>query len=263
MKNTLPVVMTVAGSDSGGGAGIQADLKTFSALGVYGVTVVTSVTAQNSQGVHGIYNVPAKGVIHQIKVLLEDFPVEGVKTGMLPNAQIIKSVAETLANRGIDIVVDPVIASMHGNSLMQQEAVNTLKKDLFPLAKIITPNIQEAEILSETKIENEGSLKQAAKKLISFGSEYVLITGGHHWDEKRSDDYLFNGNNVTVFNSERIRTDNTHGSGCTFSSAVAGYLAFGNSVADAVSLSKKFVRKAINNGLYLGKGTGTLNQFGV
>lgn len=261
MADNIPVVMSIAGSDSGGGAGIQADLKTFTALGTFGVTAITSITAQNSQGVHGIYDVSTDGVIKQIQALLEDFPISTVKTGMLSNFGIIKAVADELKGRNLDIVIDPVLASMHGDSLIQKEALSALTELLFPLATVITPNIPEAEKLSGIQIIDEATLKQAAMKLKSLGPQNILITGGHHWEENKSTDYLWTGEIMVAIDTDKVDTNNTHGSGCTLSSAIAAYLAKGKTVFEATELAKNFVLLAIRNGIKAGKGVGTLKQF--
>lgn len=259
--NDIPVVMSIAGSDSGGGAGIQADLKTFTALGTFGVTAVTSITAQNSLGVHGIYDVATEGVAKQIKVLLEDFPVKAVKTGMLSSAAIIEAIVSQLKGTDLDVVIDPVLASMHGDSLIHNEALSALTGLLFPLATIITPNIPEAEKLSGIQITDEATLKEAAIKLHSLGPKNVLITGGHHWDDNKSTDYLWTGEILAAIDTDKIDTNNTHGSGCTLSSAIAANLAKGKTVLEAAELAKNFVLLAIRNGIKAGNGVGTLQQF--
>lgn len=260
-NNNTPVVMSIAGSDSGGGAGIQADLKTFTALNTFGLTAITSITAQNSLGVHGIYDIPIEGVAKQIEVLLSDFPVKAIKTGMLSSPRIIETVASHLRDKKLDIVIDPVLASMHGDSLIQKEALSTLTDQLFPLATVITPNLPEAEKLSGIQITDEETLRKAAIKLKSLGPKNVLITGGHHWDKNKSTDYLWTGKIMVAINTDKIDTDNTHGSGCTLSSAIAAYLAIGKPVSEAVELAKNFVLLAIQKGIKAGKGVGTLRQF--
>lgn len=261
MNRDLPVVMSIAGSDSGGGAGIQADLKTFTALGTFGVTAITSVTAQNSQGVHGIFDIPQDGVSKQIQVLLEDFPVKAIKIGMLSNRQTTETITGLLANKDLDIILDPVLASMHGDDLIQNDALSALKSQLFPLTTLITPNIPEAEKLSEINITSEPALKEAAIRLKAMGPKNVLITGGHHWDKNKSTDYLWTGEIMVAIDTDRLNTDNTHGSGCTLSSAIASYMALGKPLLEAVELAKNFVLLAIKNGVKLGKGVGTLRQF--
>jgi hydroxymethylpyrimidine/phosphomethylpyrimidine kinase len=258
--SSMKTVLSIAGSDSGGGAGIQADLKTFSAFGVYGMTVITSVTAQNTVGVHGIYDLPASFVARQLKAVLADLPVDAAKTGMLSNAAIIRSVSRELRQYDLkNLVVDPVMVSKSGDRLLRENALRALQKDLLPLATVITPNIPEAEVLSGKKISGLEDMRRAAKVITSMGPRYVLVKGGHL--RGGALDLLYDGNTFIIFRAKRIRTRHTHGTGCTLSAAIAAGLARGMEVPQAVSAAKDFITKAIQKALPLGHGHGPLNHF--
>lgn len=254
--------LTIAGSDSGGGAGIQADLKTFQELRVFGMSVVTAVTAQNTLGVSGVYPIPPKGVAGQMDAIAEDMGTDALKTGMLFSAEIIKVVAEKISRYGWEkLVVDPVMIAKGGASLLQEEAVAAMKEYLFPLAYLVTPNIPEAEVLTGIKIHTEQDKKEAARILHSYGIKNVIIKGGHDRDENKARDILFDGNDFYVFESERIHTKNTHGTGCTFSAAITAELAKGHPVYDAVKTAKQFITAAIKHELAIGKGHGPTNHW--
>lgn len=254
--------LTIAGSDSGGGAGIQADLKTFQELDVFGMTAITAVTAQNTLGVHGVQAIPKEMIGLQIDSVAQDLGVDALKTGMLFSSEIIKSVAEKIRQYGWGkVVVDPVMIAKGGAPLLQQEAITAVKEYLLPYAFIITPNIPEAEELTGVSIQTEADKIEAAKKLISFGVKNVIIKGGHDQDRNESIDLLFDGKDSYTFTSYRIPTKNTHGTGCTFSAAITASLAKGLSVYEAVSIAKRFITAAIEEDLKLGSGHGPTNHW--
>ncbi|MFQ5894183.1 MAG: bifunctional hydroxymethylpyrimidine kinase/phosphomethylpyrimidine kinase, partial [Nitrospinota bacterium] len=251
----IPVALTIAGSDSGGGAGIQADLKTFAALEVFGTSAVTSITAQNTRGVTDIYDLPAYIVGRQLDAICSDFPVAAAKTGMLSTVEIIEQVAKKVAEHGIPhLVVDPVMVAKSGDPLLRPEAVLTLVTQLFPLATVITPNRPEAEVLLGERLRSRADLAEAARALKRLGPKSVLIKGGH--GRGRAVDLFFDGRTLTELASERLDQRNTHGTGCILAAATAAHLARGASLAEAVSRAKGFVTEAIRHGLAIGGGTG-------
>ena len=256
----MKIALTIAGSDSGGGAGIQADLKTFLALGVYGMSVLTSITAQNTLGVQGIHDLPPDFVGLQIDSVMQDIGADAVKIGMLSNAQIIKTVSKKIKKYQVkNLVIDPVMVAKGGDRLLRVDAVKELKQDLIPLAMIVTPNLGEAEVLSELRIQNIEDMKKAARKIYKLGAKNILIKGGHLLSNKAID-LLYNGENFREFKAERINTKNTHGTGCTLSSAIAAGLAQGKKVEEAVNTAKKYITLAIQNSLDIGHGHGPLNH---
>ena len=254
--------LTIAGSDSGGGAGIQADLKTFQELDVYGMSAITAVTAQNTLGVQGVHPIPPEFVATQIDSVAQDIGVDALKTGMLFSTDIIEVVAEKIKqyNWG-KVVVDPVMIAKGGAALLQQEAITAVKKYLLPLAFVITPNIPEAEELTGLRILTQADKIEAAKTLMDLGAKNVVIKGGHDQDLNESVDLLFNGDDYFVFKSKRIATKNTHGTGCTFSAAMTAELAKGASVYEAVSIAKSFISAAIEEDLQIGNGHGPTNHW--
>ena len=252
-------VLTIAGSDSGGGAGIQADLKTFSAFGVYGMSVVTAVTAQNTLRVNGVVGVPADFVGLQIESVLADIGVDCVKTGMLYSPETVHAVALKLQGSPVPfIVVDPVLMAKDGSHLLQRRAVDVLKNELLPQATLFMPNIPEAEIFTDMPIDSADDMKTAARRIYKMGCGAVLVKGGHLKGE--AVDVLFDGNAILPLSSPRIKTRNTHGTGCTLSAAVAAGLAKGRSLGEAIRIAKAYVTKAIETSLSLGKGHGPLNH---
>lgn len=256
MKNLL----TIAGSDCSGGAGIQADLKTFSALATYGMSVVTSVVAENTSRVLSVHNVPVDIIKEQIDAVFEDIDVDGLKLGMLNDIDTMKAVAEKLNQYNPEnVVVDPVMVAKGGHVLMRPEAINTLKKEIIPLAFLLTPNIPEAELITERKINTLEDMKNAALKICNMGCENVLVKGGHLKGD--AVDVLYNEGGFFTFTSKRINTKNTHGTGCTLSSAIAAFIAKGYTVKDAVENAKIYVTRAIEHSLPIGKGNGPLNHF--
>jgi hydroxymethylpyrimidine/phosphomethylpyrimidine kinase len=258
-------VLTIAGSDSGGGAGIQADLKTFSALGCYGMSVVTALTAQNTTGVTGIHSVPPDFVMQQLAAVFTDIGVDAVKIGMLYSAELIQAVADGLQRHGaVNIVLDPVMVAQSGDKLLQDAAITALKDHLLPLATVLTPNLPEAAVLLGREVNGHDDMQAAAKSLAAFGSRSVLLKGGHAQGDESSDVLFIAGDDrCAVFEDRRVRTANTHGTGCTLSSAIAAYLAKGETVAMAVRYAKKYIGEAIRAGApyRLGHGNGPVHHF--
>ncbi len=254
--------LTIAGSDSGGGAGIQADLKTFAALGVYGMSVLTSITAQNTVGVQGIYDLPADFVGLQIDSVLTDMGADAVKTGMLSNARIIEVVATKLKEHGVEnLVIDPVMIAKSGDRLLREDAQEALVAQLLPLAKVVTPNLHEAQALSGLEIAGVQHMKEAAKAIYEMGPDNVVVKGGHLPGE--SIDLLYDGREFFEFPGPHIETKNTHGTGCTFASAIAAGLAKGQDVPTAVEAAKGYITKALQGAIEweLGQGHGPVHHF--
>ncbi len=257
----VPKALTIAGSDSGGGAGIQADLKTFTALGVYGMTAITSITIQNTEGVFGIFDLPPELVYNQIRVVVEDIGVDSAKTGMLSNTDIVLAVAKAVKDFKIPrLVVDPVFKAKSGDQLLRKESIDALVREIFPLALLVTPNIPEAEILCGDKIRNMRDMELCAKKILEMGPRAVVIKGGHMESQKAIDLLYEGGAEFHYFVDDRVNTKNTHGTGCTFSSAVCALLARRVSLKKAVRKAKDFVRTAIERNPNLGRGHGPLNH---
>ncbi|MCU9614390.1 bifunctional hydroxymethylpyrimidine kinase/phosphomethylpyrimidine kinase [Caldibacillus lycopersici] len=254
--------LTIAGSDSGGGAGIQADLKTFQELHVFGMSALTAVTAQNTLGVQGIYPMTPEAVAAQIDSVANDMGTDALKTGMLFSAEIIQTVAEKVKHYGWkNLVVDPVMIAKGGASLLVQEAVYALKTYLLPYAYVITPNIPEAEVLTGVNIKTFKDRKEAAKILYGLGAKYVVIKGGHDENLENASDLLFDGIECYSFSNKRLLTKNTHGTGCTFSAAITAELAKGAAVFEAVSIAKQFITAAIAQDLEIGNGHGPTNHW--
>lgn len=254
--------LTIAGSDSGGGAGIQADLKTFTALGVYGMSVLTSITAQNTQGVSGIFDLPSDFVRSQLVAVLTDIGVDAVKTGMLSTAEIIDVVSSTLKEFKVrNLVVDPVMRAKSGDRLLRPDAEHALREILFPSAFLVTPNVPEAEALTGRRISTVGDMKECAKVIYGFGPQAVLVKGGHIEQSSEAVDILFDGRTFYEFVSPRIVTKNTHGTGCTYAAAITSYLARGEDLLRSISLAKAYVTGAIQNSFSIGSGHGPLNHF--
>jgi hydroxymethylpyrimidine/phosphomethylpyrimidine kinase len=248
---TPPRVLSVAGSDSGGGAGIQADLKTMLALGVHGMSVVCAVTAQNSVGVQGSWELPPAAVRAQLDSVLGDIGVQAVKTGMLSSAGIVAAVVEGLAGVTAPLVVDPVAMSKHGDALLAPDAIAAVRERLLPLATLVTPNLPEAALLAGTRAEDEAGMVRAAEAIHVLGTRWVLVKGGHLTGEPV--DLLFDGESVRRLTGPRVCSRHTHGTGCTLASAITCYLARGADVPDAVARAKKYVTGAIQAGFPLGR----------
>jgi hydroxymethylpyrimidine/phosphomethylpyrimidine kinase len=251
--------LSIAGSDSGGGAGIQADLKTFSALGVYGMTAVTAVTVQNTQGVSGYQEISSDVVGAQIRAVADDIGVDAAKTGMLASAGIIRAVVGAVAAGGIPfLVVDPVFVSKHGHPLLQEDAIGALRDELLPLATLVTPNTHEAAGLTGSEVETRDDMERAAHSILAMGPEAVLVKGGHMGGDIAAD-LFFDGNSLEWMEAERIATANTHGTGCTLSAAITAHLVDGMDLASAARAGKAFVTEAIRHSLAVGKGIGPVN----
>lgn len=259
-----PIAVTIAGSDSGGGAGIQADLKTFSALGVYGASVIAALTAQNTQGVTAIHDVPAEFIAAQIDAVFSDLDVNAVKIGMLSQPAAIRAVADGLSRyRQEKIVLDPVMVAASGDRLLAPEAIAVLRTELIPRATIITPNLPEAATLLEAPVaQNENEMREQGEKLLALGARAVLIKGGHGGGPE-SVDLLIEPTSVARLAAGRIATNNTHGTGCTLSSAIAAGLAKGFDLAESVRQAKAYVTDAIaaSDRLNIGKGHGPVHHF--
>ncbi len=251
-------ILTIAGSDSGGGAGIQADLKAITLLGGFGMSVLTALTAQNTVGVQGIHEVPASFVEKQIDSVLSDIGADAIKTGMLSNAEIIEVVAKKIKQYGVKtVVVDPVMVAKGGDSLLRKDAQDSLIRRLIPLAMVVTPNLLEASVLTGLKINSIEGMKRAARRIYELGAKNVVVKGGHL--KGLAIDLLYDGKQYIEIEGRRIETKNTHGTGCTFASALATLLARGDSVQDAVRKSKTFITLAIQSGISLGRGVGPTN----
>lgn len=256
----MKTALTIAGSDSGGGAGIQADLKAFAANGVYGMSVITAVTAQNTQEVRAVQNIDIGIIKSQIEAVFDDIRVDGVKIGMLSSPAIVETVASALSKyKPKHIVLDPVMVSKGGHHLLQQDAIQALIEKLIPLASIITPNIPEAEVLTGSSIVSEDDMIVACQKLENLGTKAVLLKGGHL--RGNPNDVFYDGETFYWLKGERIQTRNTHGTGCTLSSAIAANLAKDHSLLEAVQFGKKYITTAIEHSLSIGTGHGPTNHF--
>ncbi|MEU4734429.1 MULTISPECIES: bifunctional hydroxymethylpyrimidine kinase/phosphomethylpyrimidine kinase [Streptomyces] len=251
-------MLTVAGSDSGGGAGIQADLKTMLALGVHGMSVLTAVTAQNSLGVQGAWELPVEAVRAQYRSVVDDIGVQAVKTGMLASAPLVEAVAELIAGTGVPAVVDPVGVSKHGDPLLAASALDSVRERLLPAATVATPNLDEVAQLTDVRVEREEDLRRAADAVLAFGPRWALIKGGHLAGE--AVDLLTDGTEEHWYRAPRLDNRHTHGTGCTLASAVAAGLALGLPVPDAVRRAKEYVTGAIAAGFALGAGIGPVDH---
>jgi hydroxymethylpyrimidine/phosphomethylpyrimidine kinase len=260
-----PVALTIAGSDSGGGAGLQADLRTFTACGVHGCVAVTAVTVQNSVGVTAVVEIPPSTVADQIRAVVTDIGVAAAKTGMLANAAVMCAVAEVCDELGIGrdrvvpLVVDPVAASMHGNPLLADGALAVLRSELLPRATLVTPNLDEVRLLVGMDVGSPAEQYEAARALHAWGSRWVLIKGGHLRDDAH--DVLYDGREFTVFTGPRLATPHTHGSGDTLAAAITAALARGAALPDAVSYGKRYIAQAIAHAYPLGAGVGPVSPF--
>lgn len=254
--------LTIAGSDSGGGAGIQADLKTFQELGVYGMTVLTALTAQNTQGVHGVYAIPSEFIAQQMDAVLTDIGCDAVKSGMLFDSNIIETVAHKLKEHSVpNYVLDPIMIAKGGTPLLLQEAVEAVKEHLLPLATVITPNLPEAEVLTGMKeIKTREQMEEAARILHDWGAQNVVVKGGHSEGEIVTD-LLYDGRKFIELSSTRFHTQHTHGTGCTFAAAITSGLATGKPIRIAVEQAKRFITAAISNPLGIGHGHGPTNHW--
>ena len=255
----MKTALTVAGSDSGGGAGIQADLKTFAALGVHGTSVITALTAQNTQGVRAIFDLPPSFVEAQFDAVADDIGIDAMKTGMLFNAEIIAAVCRKIVEHGVlNVVVDPVMVATSGDLLLREDAVDAVRTRLLPLALVVTPNRREAEVLARMEIRGDEDVREVARRIRAMGPRYVLVKGGHASGEAL--DWLYDGQEMIPYRAARIETSNTHGTGCTLSAAIAAYLALGRNVPNAVAGAKEYITQAIRHAYPLGKGHGPVNH---
>jgi hydroxymethylpyrimidine/phosphomethylpyrimidine kinase len=252
--------MTIAGSDSGGGAGIQADLKTFAALGVFGTSTLTAITAQNTVGVTAVHEIPTDIIAAQIDAVITDIGADAVKTGMLASVAIVETVADGIRRHGITrLVVDPVMVAKSGDRLLREEAIAAVREMLLPLASVVTPNIPEAQDLTGMTVEDDDDVRRVAQAIIDMGAASVVVKGGHRAGPPT--DVFYDGDRFLEFTTERIDTVNTHGTGCTFASAVAAYLAHGKTVPEAVGAAKEYVTEAIRGSYPVGQGHGPLHHF--
>lgn len=252
--------LTIAGSDSGGGAGIQADLKTFSALGVFGTSAITAITAQNTTGVTAVHEVPPEIVAAQVDAVLTDIGADAVKTGMISSAEIIRVVAAKVREYGIStLVVDPVMVATSGDRLLREDAVEALRTELLPLAVVATPNLPEAEVLIGREIGTLDAMREAAKAIVGLGARSVLVKGGHLAGD--ATDVFYDGSGFTELPARRIETTSTHGTGCTLASAIAALLARGESLESAIGGAKVYVTAAIERAYPIGHGHGPVHHF--
>ena len=264
-EKSYPIVLSIAGSDSSGGAGIQADLKTFSSLGVYGATAITAITAQNTQGVHSQLAITPQMVYDQIVAVIDDLHPSFVKIGMLSNAEIVTAVAEALSQYSLTIILDPVIVSSSGHRLLSLEAQDALKEKLLPMSALITPNIPEMKALSDMPLSSFEEKQLAAQRLMNYGVKAVLLKGGHEESNTKTD-ILFtqsaNGIESTLFSADTISTPNIHGTGCTLSSAITAFMARGLCLKDAIAEAKTYITNAITAGanVKIGQGFGPVNH---
>jgi len=268
MKNHLRKryisVLTIAGSDSGGGAGIQGDLKTFSALGCFGTSAITAITVQNTLGVKAIHSVPPDIIEGQILAVIEDIKPKAIKIGMMDRPEVVEVIVKVLKKHpNIPVVFDPVMVATSGHKLIHEETIDVLSRSLIPLVQLVTPNMDEAAILSGMELKDKNDLEMAGLKILSQGANAVLVKGGHLKGEKVYDILIRDANQITVFESDKILTPNVHGTGCTLSSAIAAELAKGNSLEKAVDLARAYVWNAIDGGkdVVTGSGNGPLNHF--
>ncbi|SDF21343.1 hydroxymethylpyrimidine/phosphomethylpyrimidine kinase [Fontibacillus panacisegetis] len=262
-NQNVPRALTIAGSDSGGGAGIQADIKTFQELDVFGMSAITAVTAQNTLGVHGVYPLTVDAVVQQIDAIGGDLGLDALKTGMLFSAEIIRAVADRISHFGWrQVVVDPVMVAKGGAKLLQSEAVEAITSSLLPLARIVTPNIPEAEVLTGLQINSMTDIREAARHLMDFGPSMVVIKGGHAAeDQEEVVDLVYDGRSFTEFAHTRIHTVHTHGTGCTFSSAITAGLAKGMSAEESIKMARTYIQFAIEDSLGIGGGHGPTNHW--
>jgi len=257
----MPTVLTIAGSDSGAGAGIQADLKTFAALGVYGTSAITAITAQNTLGVTAVQEVPPGMVAAQIDAVVGDIRPDAVKTGMLASAPIIEVVAARVREHGLpNLVVDPVMVAKSGDRLLREDAVAALRDLLLPLCAVVTPNLPEAEVLAGYSIGSDEDARRAAEEIVGLGAGAVVVKGGHRGTPEAVD-VLYDGNAFREYSAPRIDTTSTHGTGCTFASAIAAYLACGEPLAEAVGQAKEYLTEALRRAYPIGGGHGPVHHF--
>ncbi|MFC3041696.1 bifunctional hydroxymethylpyrimidine kinase/phosphomethylpyrimidine kinase [Virgibacillus xinjiangensis] len=258
----IPCALTIAGTDPSGGAGIQADLKTFQELKSYGMSVITSVVAQNTTGVQAVQDIPPDMIASQLESVLSDMPVDAYKTGMISNIPMMEVIEQKMAALRIPYVMDPVMVATSGDALIEREARAFLRKHLVPLTSLITPNIPEAEFLIDKGIDSTQDMKSAAKELVhTYGAGAALIKGGHI--EGDATDFLYDGHDMYAFSAERIHTTSTHGTGCTYSAAITASLSQGIPLVESVKIAKKFITAAIQHASGLGEGNGPTNHWAL
>ena len=258
----MNVAITIAGSDSGGGAGIQADIKAMQANGVYAATVITAITAQNTVAVTEAFELPVSLIEAQMDAVFDDLPIRATKTGMLSSAEIIEAVAARIEAREISpVVVDPVMISKSGFKLLKDDAIGTLKARLIPLAALVTPNAHEAEHLTGIEVKSVEAAREAALRIFEMGPGAVLVKGGHLEDEREAIDVLYDGKSFHTFAAPFIDTKNTHGTGCTYAASIAANLARGYPLRESIARAKRYVSDAIRHGLDIGEGHGPTNHF--
>ncbi len=256
----VPTVLTIAGSDSGGGAGIQADLKTFSALGVFGMSALTAITAQNTRAVTAVFELPPDIVAAQIDAVVEDIGVDAAKTGMIANSALIRVVADKVRQHRLEpLVVDPVMVAKSGDRLLREEAVEALRAELVPLATVVTPNLPEAEVLVGRSLGSLDDMRAAAREIVGLGARSVVVKGGHLAGD--ATDVFYDGRRFVELSAPRVQTSSTHGTGCTFASAVAALLARGNDLEAAVRGAKSYLTAALERAYPIGGGHGPVHHF--
>lgn len=263
-KYRYPSVLTIAGFDGSGGAGIQADIKTISALGCYATSVLTALPVQNTQGVRNIFSIPVEAVAEQIEAILDDIFPDAIKIGMVHTPELVEAIVQTLVKyKKVPIVFDPVMVATSGHRLIEEETIQTIIEKLFPIADVITPNMDEAAILAKMEVKTLAEMELAGEKIKTLNCKNILLKGGHQTTLKITTLFLDEEGQTHTFETEKLETNNTHGSGCTLSSAIASYLAQGKSLLDAISMAQTYAYEAIKNGkdVQIGKGNGPLNHF--
>ncbi len=260
--NYIPASLTIAGTDPSGGAGIQADLKTFQELQSYGMSVITSVVAQNTTGVQNVQHMPTPMIKQQLESVISDIPFQAFKTGMLANIDIMQAVAEKISPLDIPYIMDPVMVAASGDRLIAEDAQTYLRENLLPLTTVTTPNIPEAEVITDRTIDTLEDMQQAAKQIVhEYGAGAALVKGGHMQGE--AVDFLYDGNTTHTLSAERIDTNNTHGTGCTYSAAIAAYMSHGYPLPEAVQKAKEYVTAAIRHSFPIGHGSGPTNHWAL
>lgn len=260
LMNTVPSTLTIAGTDPSGGAGIQADLKTFQEFKCYGMSAITSIVAQNTTGVKDVHHIPTTMIEKQLDAVISDIPLHAFKTGMIANIDMMESIAKKMADLRVPFVMDPVMVTTSGDPLIAEEARDYLRKQLLPMTTLITPNVPEAEYITGQSIKTADDLEQAAKQMVSsYGCNAALVKGGHL--EGDAIDFLYDGNKMHRFSSERINTKNTHGTGCTYSAAITALLAKGYPLNEAVDHAKQYITAAIRHAFAIGHGSGPTNHW--
>lgn len=263
-KLKYPKVLTIAGSDSGGAAGIQADIKTISAIGAYGMSVITALTAQNSLGVQGVYGIPPSFVAEQLESIFSDLVPDVIKIGMVHSTELVQTIAKYLKQHpNIPVIFDPVMVATSGDRLIEEDTIQSIIQELFPIATIVTPNMDEAALITKMPVENTSDMLQAGEKLIALGCQHAIIKGGHLKSSVLTSKFIDHQLQTHEYHSSKIDTKNINGAGCTFSSAIASYMALGHDLISSVELANEYIFQAIENGkeVQTGNGNGPLNHF--